>query len=112
MFCTDEEFLLLKEAGNANILNELLLRVYNKAIEQALCHIPDVVNKLSKKVKNVNIALDAYFKKNPTFLDHKDIVMQTMQALEMEFTGMLFEDILEKATPIIEKKILVIKGGM
>lgn len=107
---TEEEYLAITAGGDKKVLDDVLSRVYNKAIEQALCHIPDIVNKLSKKVKNINSCLDVYFKDNPKFLEYKDIVIKTVQQIEIEFTGMTFEDILEKAKPEIERKIALIGG--
>jgi len=111
MFCTEGELLKITVEGSTATLNEVLQRVYNKAIEQALCHIPDIVNKLSKKVQQINVVMDRYLKDNPSFKDHQDIVIKTVQAIEIEHTGMQFEDVLQLAQPIIEKKINLVKQG-
>jgi hypothetical protein len=107
-----EEWHDIYVAGNRELLNDVLDRVFNKAIEQALCHIPTVVNKLSKKVEAVNKVTKGFFEDNLEFKEYIDIVLQTIQRTEIEYPGMLFEDILEKAKPIIQRKIKNVKEGM
>jgi S-adenosylmethionine synthetase len=111
-FLTEEEFLEITVNGKKEVFEEVLTRVFNKAIESAMCHIPVMVARLSKKVEVTNKLLSKYFEDNPDFLKYPDIMAKAIQEIEMEFTGMSFEDVIEKAQPIIQKRIDSVKGGI
>jgi hypothetical protein len=110
-FLTEEEFLKITVDGKKEVFEEVLTRVYNKAIESAMCHIPLMVARLSKKIEVTNKVLNQYFIDNPDFPKYPDIVGKVIQQIEIEFTGMSFEDVIEKARPEIQKRIDNIKGG-
>ena len=111
-FLTKEEFSKIIEERDYFIFSEVLTRVFNKGIEQAMCHIPMMVQRLSTKIDNVNRVMKKYFEDNPDFLKYTDIFFKTIQRIEIEFTGMSFEEVIEKARPEIQRKIDNVKGGM
>jgi hypothetical protein len=111
-FLTEEEFLKIIVEGKKEVLEEILTRVYNKAIESAMCHIPIMVARLSKKVEVTNKLMSKYFDENPDFLKYPDIMAKAIQEIEIEFTGMSFEDVLDKAKLVIQRRIDSVKGGM
>lgn len=109
---TEEEFLQITVEGKKEVFEEILTRVYNKAIESALCHTPLMVQKMAKKVELVNSASKKFFTDNPEYKDYIDIVLQTIQRTEIEFPGMIFEEIVKEAKPEIDRKIANIKKGV
>jgi len=108
---TEEEFLAITAGGDRAVLHEVLNRVYNKAIEQALCHIPGMVNKLARKVDAINKFLGEFLTKYPEFKEHKDVVISTVQQFEFEHPELMFDELLEKSVPLIQQKLANLKGA-
>lgn len=107
---TEEEFLKITVEGDALVLNEVLTRVHNKTVEQTLCLVPHMVQKLVKKMSDINKFLGQFFTEHPNYEKHKDIVTATVSKIELENPHLMFDEVLQKAVPEIDKKIALVGG--
>ena len=55
-----------------DILEEILDRVYNKAVERALALMPSAVSSLIKYAANLDTIQEGFMKNNKDLLEHKD----------------------------------------
>ena len=86
------------------IKNMILVEV-DKAVEKAVLLLPEVMsNLLQEKVAMQKLAKE-FYAANKDFNAHKDIVGTTLEELETAEPGKQYKEILDKATPIIKKRI-------
>lgn len=79
--------------------------IIDTAVERALLMLPEVVANLFKeKIALKNLA-ENFFKSNPEFEKHKDIVASTIQQIEGRNPGKKYVDVLREAEPEIKKRI-------
>lgn len=111
MFCTEEEFLKIVVDGDGKLFNEILDRVYNKAIERSLLLLPETVARLSKRNEAITMLLKQFIGENKNFLNHKELVLQVVQEIEIKNPNLKFDEILMLAKPTIEQKIKLMGGA-
>lgn len=111
MFITEEETLKILADGDSQLLNEVLDRVYNKAVERALLLLPETVARLSKRNEAITILLKQFIGENKNFLNHKELVLQVVQEIEIKNPNLKFDEILTLAKPTIEQKIKLMGGA-
>lgn len=110
MFITEEETLKILTEGDSKLLNEVLERVYNKAVEKALLMLPEVVGRLGKRNEIITSLLKQFLSENKNFLNHKELVLQVVQEIEIKNPSLKFDEILLLAKPTIEQKIKLLGG--
>jgi hypothetical protein len=98
MFITPEEF------GNlsAETLNSVLERAYNKAIEDTLCLLPEVILSLVVKTKGTQQTLEDFYKKYPALKGKESELSLAVQAAEFANPNGELSVILEGAAKILE----------
>lgn len=113
MFISKEEFIKLRDAQDESFINEILMRVYNKAIEDSLALLPRTLVAYTKKQTEIASLISDFYKSNKNFIDHKQIVASVVKEVEKENPGLTYSLILNKAAPIIENKIALLnkEGG-
>lgn len=89
----------------AAILNEVFTRCYNKAIEDSIKVTPKLTMALLMSEQGRNKIKDDFNKKNPDFMNHRDIVLETIQEVESQNPQKDYEFILALAEPMIRKRI-------
>ena len=91
--------------GNEDLLNEILSRVYNKAIEDTLRKIPDVISRLLKSTIATQKMSTEFYARNKSFAEHQDIVASVIQDVESRNPNAGYKDILMDSESIIRDKI-------
>ena len=104
-FISDEEWRELQIAESPYVMNEILSRVYNGAIEAALTQLPEVAVAMIKNTGAVKAMSEDYFKRNKEFKDHKDIVTSVLQEVEVSNPAWDYEKILKESEGKIKEKI-------
>lgn len=107
-FMTKEEVLRMRDANVEEavyIVNEILTRVYNKAVEKALTDTPDLMLRLFMSQQAQKEMVIAFYDKNPEFKEHRDIVRAIVQKVESENPGKNYSFILGLSEPMIRQKI-------
>lgn len=108
-FITEEEVSKLR--GSSSIkeatlaINEVLVRVYNKAVEEALSKSPDLMLRLLVSQQAQQKSAKDFYDRNPGFKEHRDIVQTTVQMVEAENPGKDYSFILGLSEPMIKQKI-------
>lgn len=108
MFLSDSEFKEIM-SGNKQVLDEVLARIYNKAVEDALCRIPSVVVSYTQKNAAIKMALGEMYKDNPDFKGHEGMVQQVVKEIEGKTPEKTYEELFAMAIPIIKERIVEYK---
>jgi len=108
-FITREEWNKIKSEDSVDLLNEVLTRFFNKAVETSLRSMPELISRLVKKSVIINQLNKKFFDDNPKFLDNKEIVNSTVMEIELRNPGATYEEILKLSIPEINKKLIVVK---
>jgi hypothetical protein len=100
MFATKEELgsILL---GDINTLNEVLSRVYNKGVEDAMKATPELTARLIKSSLYIRDTIEKFKADHPEFAGHEDVVRRVVQEVERESPAATYAEILNKAVPKI-----------
>jgi hypothetical protein len=107
-FMTKEEVLRMRSSTIEEavyIVNEVLSRVYNKAVEDTLRQTPDLMLRLFVSQQAQNKLVTDFYESNPDFKGHRDIVQSIIQKVEASNPGKTFEFILSLSEPMIRDKI-------
>ena len=109
-FITKEELDRIGSTTNGEeLLNEILTRVHNAAVEYTLRKLPEIVDKMVVNATAHQAMQKDFFSRNEEFIKHRNIVAQVIQDIESLNSNMNYTDILKKAEPIIKEKILALK---
>jgi hypothetical protein len=90
------------------LINDLTPReekIVYMAVERALRMIPEVVGQLLLQKETTRKLAKNFYKNNPEFLNHKDIVTAEIERYEGENPGVSYGEILKAVTPTIKAKI-------
>ena len=110
-FITREELDRISSTTNGeDLLNEILTRVYNAAVEGTLRKLPEIVDKMVVNATASQAMQKDFFTRNKDFMEHRNIVAETIQNVESLNPNMDYSDILKTAEPVIKEKILALKG--
>lgn len=104
-FISKEEWETLNAQQNEDLINEVLSRVYNAAIEKALTKLPEVVSRMVANTAANKAMTTEFYSKHEEFVYHKEIVASVVQEIDAQNPGKNYSEILEEAVPIIEQKI-------
>jgi len=106
-FITNEE---ATELGlSKDKVNKILERVYNLAIEKALCNLPELLNHLSKRQAHLQGLYTKFFAEHPQYVEQKAKVAEAIQSLELLNPGDTPEQIFEKLPKKLRDFALVSK---
>jgi hypothetical protein len=107
-FITKEEARTLAE-GSADkqheVLNELCARVYSRAVEDTIRKIPSVMSRLLVSIPAQKLLVEDFYKRNPDFIDHKDVVTKVIERIESDNPGKDYSALLVEAEQEIRKHI-------
>ena len=107
-FVSKEEFNKLQSNENTEeLLNEILSRVFNAAVETAITKLPDVVARMAKSTVAIQNMTKEFFESNEDFKDHKDVVAGVVQDIESRHADWDYGKILETAKPLIKEKLAI-----
>jgi hypothetical protein len=106
-FITAEEFKKVSE-GDLGTMNLVLDRLYNKAVESAIQATPMVTAQLIKTSMGMKKMTDKFFADNPNFAGHEDVVKEMVRQTEIANPADTYEQVLTKAVPAINTKIVKI----
>jgi len=107
-FITKEEMMEIQRGtveSAARIINEVLSRVYNKAVEDTIRQTPDLMLRLFVSQQAQQKQVKDFYDRNPNFKAHRDIVQSTVQQVEAANAGKDYNFILGLAEPIIRGRI-------
>lgn len=108
-FCSEEEFLEVVVSGKKEVFDEILSRVFQKAVESAILYLPEAVDKLGKRLAYTTKVFGEFIEKHPEYREHKDLVVHTMQKLELESPNKNIEEILASSVAVIDREIKLLK---
>lgn len=111
-FITAGEFKKIIDTQDLNTMNEVLSRVYNKAVESAIQMTPALTAQLIKTAVGTRKITDKFLSDNPKFKGNEVIVEELVRSTEIENPGMTYQQILETATPRINKRISEVNGQL
>lgn len=106
-FISKEECEILGMGLDEELLNEILSRVYNAAIEEAIKKLPDVVSRMVRNTTATQVMTKKFFSVNKGFDKHTDIVAGVIEDIESQYPNKDYKDILSDAIPIIKQKISI-----
>jgi hypothetical protein len=104
MYCTQEQLDLIKE-GSLETFNKVLEEMALKTVETTLRSIPVMIGKLLQVSAATQELVKAVYDSNPEFKNYKELVAITIQEVEGANAGLNFQQVVEKAVPIIKVKI-------
>ena len=111
-FITQEEFKKIVESQDLTLMNEVLSRVFNKAVESAIQMTPALTAQLIKTAVGTRKITDKFLADNPGFAGHETIVQEIVRKVEIDNPGMDYQQILQAAVPRINAKISELKGQL
>lgn len=111
-FITKEEFIKLIDTQSVDMMNEVLSRVFNKAVETALQMTPKLTAQLIKSSVGMRKITDKFLSDNPQFKGHEMIVEQVVRQTELDNPGFTYEQVLSTAVQRINEKISVVSSQM
>lgn len=106
-FISQEEWKRLTEEMDESLMNEILSRVYNAAVEKTLTKIPELLSRMVKTATVTHAMTEDFFTRNASFKEHKDIVTQVVRDVESRNPDWDYTKILNHAEPLIKEKISV-----
>ena len=104
MFATLEELNKIN-SGNLETFNEVLLRVHNNSVEEAIKATPEIAMKLVDITSGLAKVVKDFSDANPDFAGNDTIVKKCIQEVEAENPEKSYKDILAIATPKIKQEI-------
>lgn len=104
-FVSKEEMAELMKSEDESLINEILSRVYNAAIEAKIRKLPEVISRMIANTTATQAMTKDFFKRNEGFENHKDIVAAVIQDIESVNPDKEYGFILLEAEPIIKEKI-------
>jgi hypothetical protein len=107
-FLTKEEF---EKISSYEVFNEVLSRLFNKAIETAMISTPALAAQLIKRGLAMKQLAAEFFENNPELAAHRSILEKVVMEVDAANPGATYEDILKKAAPIAKEKIKLIESG-
>ncbi len=84
--------------------------IIDRAVEKTLLNIPEIIGSLMSSHAALHKINQKFYSDYPEFKDKKDIVASIVESIEGNNPLMKYEDILQKAVPIIKERILTIKN--
>ena len=109
-FITNEEWKVLLEQPNEILINEILSRVYNAAVEEAIKKLPEVVTRMVKNTTATQIMTKEFFAANKGFDKHTEIVAGVLEDIESQYPNKDYKDVMAEAVPLIREKIAASKN--
>ena len=106
MNITREEALRVAK-GEIELLNSLIERIKDEAVEKALKLLPSVMGHLMTQHIALTRLGENLLKDNPEFKEKRDIVQGTLEEFEANNPGVPIEEVLQKAIPSIREKIKI-----
>lgn len=100
-FLTEQEFNDL----SYETVNEVLTRVYNKAIEDTLAALPNYILKILENTARFNKIKAEFLERHKDALKDKEKFIQALDIAEMAMPGASYEDILDKALELTNTKL-------
>lgn len=92
MFISEEEFTNL----NYQTMQVVLERTHNKAIEETLKLLPDIIIGLIVKTKGVQKTYEGFKEKYPGFVGKEEELAKVIQDIETEDGSLSLQEILQK----------------
>lgn len=92
------------------ITQEEKKELINEITEAILVNMPDVLGKLMTQHAMKNKLKKNFFESNPDFIGHNELIAEILLKVEGENLSLSYEDILDKATPMIKERIGLIKN--
>ncbi|MBT9168556.1 MAG: hypothetical protein DDT19_01903 [Syntrophomonadaceae bacterium] len=92
-------------AGELDLLEDILTRVKEEAKEEALLLLPEVVGNLMVQHSALRRTTEEFYRANPSFEQNKLLVAKILEKLDAENPGVDYSKLLEKATPLIREKM-------
>jgi len=111
-FVTQDEWERVQSTTDSRqIVNEILSRLYYKAIESTLRSLPELISRLTEQATALNAVTTKFFADNVEFNNYKELVIATVTEVEEQNPGLSYSDVLKKATVSIKTKIEAIKAA-
>ena len=105
-FISNEEWKELNKQPDEMLINEILSRVCNMAVENAIRKLPEVVSRLMATTAATKALTQRFFEDNKDFEKHKDIVTAVVQDVESLHPDWDYAAILKEAEDKIQQKII------
>lgn len=109
VFISREEWKAIQEAEDETLINEILSRVYNAAIETCIRKMPEMISRMVATTTATKAMTKDFFDKHKEFENHKEIVGSVIQDVESKHAGWDYKAILNEAAPVIQAKIDAVK---
>ena len=106
-FISQEEWKRLTEEMDESLMNEILSRVHNAAVENTIRKIPELLSRMVKTTTATHAMTEDFFTRNISFKEHKDIVTQVVRDVESRNPDWDYTKILNVAEPLIKEKLSI-----
>ena len=84
-------------------------KLINETLTRAMLLLPEVIGNLIIQKETTRRLSMEFYKKNPNFAKHPDVVGSTLEKCEGENPGMQYGDLMELAAPLIKERIDIIE---
>jgi hypothetical protein len=91
------------------ITEEEKREIIDRAKEELLLAIPEVVGNLIMNQVNLGRLNRDFYTRFPDFAQNKDVVASVVEKLEGEYPGLEYKELLDKAVPYIREQISTTK---
>lgn len=92
------------------ITQKLIDDIIFQVTEKVLLRMPEVIGNLQMNHAETNKMTKGFYKKYPDFKSDPLTVQSVVGQLEKENAGMLYEDILRKAAPMIKERMKTVSS--
>ena len=103
---TEEEYHAIADEG-VDMFNEVLHRVFNKAVERALQMVPHVLPSLLKFAADLKNIEDSYTKANPDLVEHKERLKELIGITSSEHPDWDIPKIVEESGKDLRKELQI-----
>ena len=91
------------------ITDEERQSIINEAVEKALLMLPEVIGNLIMNQTKTMTLIKNFYSKYPDIAEKKELVAAIVEKTEAENPGSNYEEILDKAAPVIRERIKAMK---
>lgn len=113
-FISKDEFIQIQSSPDdkaRDVTNEVLERLFNKAVETTLRSLPELISRLIEQQGTLHKITKDFFESNPNFTKYKNLVETTVAEVEAKNPEKDYASILDTAKVKIQNKIAILESA-
>lgn len=112
MFITREELERVKIGTvdeGLELLNTVLVRVHNAAVEEAMRCLPALISSLVRQSQVMDKMAAQFYEDNKDLSEHKQLVYEVTQTLDAANPGLSYDDLMAKVATEVRLRLQTLK---